>query len=123
MSKSDISTDFLTATDNRGPDMSSPDFDFYRPYFAHFDMTDAQKDEAILSVWRIMQNFVDRAFGDDPVQHIGRPEDKLPETDEAAPLSMVASKQNPSSMTIKASVCKQRGAKTRGSKSKKREEA
>ncbi len=46
-----------------------PDLDRYRHHVAHFDLDERQKTDLLLAVWRIMQSFVDRAFGDDPVQH------------------------------------------------------
>lgn len=48
----------------------SPDYEKYRPYVAHFDLSDAEKDELIHSVWLIMESFVDRAFGIDRDWHI-----------------------------------------------------
>lgn len=47
---------------------AGPDLGKYRRHVEHFDLTDAQKADLLLAVWRIMQSFVDRAFGDDPVQ-------------------------------------------------------
>lgn len=44
------------------------DIQKYRKHVEGFDLTDQEKDELIRVVRRIMQNFVDRAFGDDPVQ-------------------------------------------------------
>ena len=44
------------------------DIQKYRKHVEAFDLTDHQKDELIRVVQSIMQNFVDRAFGDDPVQ-------------------------------------------------------
>jgi len=46
----------------------SPDIEKYRKYVDHFDIPEAQKIEMIHIVWRMMQSFVERAFGDDPVQ-------------------------------------------------------
>ncbi len=45
-----------------------PDLQKYLPYVEAFDLTEAQKAELIHSVWSLMEGFVDRAFGDDPVQ-------------------------------------------------------
>ncbi|MEX0957589.1 MAG: hypothetical protein WDZ83_20535 [Rhizobiaceae bacterium] len=57
--------------------MSDIDLDKYRHHVDRFDLPEEQKKELLKAVWRIMQNFVDRAFGDDPVQHCmmleGRP--------------------------------------------------
>lgn len=52
------------------PSASGLDLSRYREHVAHLDMPDAAKDELLNVVWRIMGNFVDRAFGDDPVQHV-----------------------------------------------------
>jgi hypothetical protein len=40
----------------------------YRHHVAHMGMTPAQEHDVLDAVWRIMRSFVDRAFGDDPVQ-------------------------------------------------------
>jgi hypothetical protein len=54
----------------------------YRDHVAHLDMSEAAKDDLLNVVWRIMGNFVDRAFGDDPVQHVhetrARDEKRIP---------------------------------------------
>lgn len=57
--------------------MTYPDLSKYRPYVDHFDLTDAQKDDLLLTVWRIMQSFVDRAFGDDSVQQARRTSQRM----------------------------------------------
>lgn len=44
------------------------DIQKYRRHVEGFDLTDQEKDNLIRVVQSIMQNFVDRAFGDDPVQ-------------------------------------------------------
>lgn len=54
-----------------------PDLSKYRTYVDHFDLTDAQKDDLLLTVWRIMQSFVDRAFGDDSTQQARRSGQRL----------------------------------------------
>ncbi len=45
-----------------------PDIEKYRKYVNQFDLSEERKIELIHTVWRIMESFVDRAFGDDPVQ-------------------------------------------------------
>ena len=67
----------------------------YWHHVAHFDMPDDRKAELLFAVWRIMQSFVDRAFGDDPVQQAlhARHVDALPVTDESAGPSVVSSPQ------------------------------
>ena len=47
-----------------------PDIEKYRKYVDKFDLTEDQKVELIHTVWRIMESFVDRAFGIDSVQQI-----------------------------------------------------
>jgi hypothetical protein len=44
------------------------DLEKYRRHVAHLDMPQERKTELLHSVWNIMQSFVDRAFGHDPVQ-------------------------------------------------------
>lgn len=51
-------------------DALAPDLDRYRRHVEHFDLSEAQKTDLLHAVWRIMQSFVDRAFGDDPVQQV-----------------------------------------------------
>lgn len=50
----------------------TPDLQKYRPLVEEFDLTDAEKDELIHTVWQIMESFVDRAFGVDPTQQAVR---------------------------------------------------
>jgi len=47
-----------------------PDFEKYRPLLGDFDLSEAQKDDLLKAMWSIMDSFVDRAFGDDPVQQV-----------------------------------------------------
>ena len=44
------------------------DIEKYRPYVDHFDLSDEHKIELIHIVSRIMQSFVERAFGKSPEQ-------------------------------------------------------
>ena len=48
--------------------MSDIDLEKYRRHVANLDMPEERKTELLRAVWHIMQNFVDRAFGHDPVQ-------------------------------------------------------
>jgi hypothetical protein len=48
--------------------MTMPDIERYRAHVAGIDLPQSQKDEMILIVWRIMQDFVDRAYGTHPAQ-------------------------------------------------------
>ena len=45
-----------------------PDYERYWHHVDHLDMADANKHVLINIVFQAMQNHVDRAFGDDPVQ-------------------------------------------------------
>jgi hypothetical protein len=75
------------------PTASSPEPELarYRRHVEHFDLPEAKKDELLRAVWRMMKSFVDRAFGDDPVQHCLPHVDDRKETSEADSLSMVES--------------------------------
>lgn len=42
----------------------------YRPHLDGFDLTEAEKMELLQALWSIMGSFVERAFNDDPVQHV-----------------------------------------------------
>ena len=46
------------------------DLDKYRPYVDGFDLSEAQKDELIHTLWTIMEAFADQAFGLHPAQQI-----------------------------------------------------
>lgn len=43
----------------------------FRRHVDHFDMSDAQKNDLIHSVYYMLENAVARAFGDDPTQLSG----------------------------------------------------
>lgn len=45
-----------------------PDLERYRRYVDGFALSEQEKVELLRTVWRIMESFVDRAFGLDPVQ-------------------------------------------------------
>ena len=47
-----------------------PDYEKYRPLLGDFDLTDAQKDDLLITMWSIMDSFIDRKFGNDPVQQV-----------------------------------------------------
>lgn len=61
----------MTDADSRSLSRAASDTDLekYRRHIAHLDMPEERKTELLRAVWHIMQNFVDRAFGHDPVQH------------------------------------------------------
>ncbi|GAA4170809.1 hypothetical protein GCM10023069_29430 [Shinella granuli] len=71
------------------------DAEKYRHHVAHFDMPDDRKAELLFAVWQIMQSFVDRAFGDDPVQQVlrARHVDSLSIEDESAASSVIGSSE------------------------------
>lgn len=48
--------------------MSEVDLTKYRRHVEHLDLSDREKTELLAALWQIMESFVDRAFGDDPVQ-------------------------------------------------------
>lgn len=52
--------------------MSTPDFERYRRLIDEIDAPQEQKDEMIRVIRRIMQYFIDRAFGIIPAQKITR---------------------------------------------------
>ncbi len=60
----------------------SVDLDKYRRHVDHLDMTEERKTELLLSLYTIMRSFVDRAFGDDPVQQCRKHVDETQAKDE-----------------------------------------
>lgn len=42
----------------------------YREHVAHMGLDADQEKEILTTIYRMMGNFVDRAWGDDPVQHL-----------------------------------------------------
>ena len=47
--------------------MSLPDLEEFRPYMDGFNMTDEEKDEVTMALWKIAQHFVDQALGRAPL--------------------------------------------------------
>lgn len=47
-----------------------PNIEDYRQYVDRFDLSEEQKVELIETLWRIVQTFVDQAFGLLPVQQV-----------------------------------------------------
>lgn len=45
-----------------------PDFEKYRSYVDHFDLSENGKQELVNQVWAMMENAIDRAFQDEPSQ-------------------------------------------------------
>jgi hypothetical protein len=52
--------------------MGDVDLAKYRRHVDHLDMPENKKMELLGTLWQIAQNFVDRAFGDDPAQQVHR---------------------------------------------------
>lgn len=48
--------------------MSLPNLEKYRPHMDGFNMTDEEKDEVTMALWKIGQHFVDQARGRDHAQ-------------------------------------------------------
>lgn len=76
---------------------------FLDPYCRHLDHLDLGEDaktELLLCLWQIMGSFVDRAFGDDPVQHVlgavdrsdGKDTPVIPPVIESAPIQPTTDK-------------------------------
>lgn len=82
--------------------MSDIDLEKYRRHVAHLDMPEERKTELLRAVWHIMQSFVDRAFGDDPVQQALRAGDKSDTKDAPAEKTMLES-PDPSQQTARLS--------------------
>ncbi len=62
--------------DTGAPIPTALDIERYRHHVDHFDLPEARKVELLQAIWQMMQNFVDRAFGDDPVQHVRKAGDE-----------------------------------------------
>ena len=63
------------------------DLSRYRSHVVHLNLAPEREAELLVTVWHIMENFVDRAFGDDPVQHVH----EMRVMDEDGPAVMVGS--------------------------------
>ena len=64
------------------------DINKYRKYVDEFDLTEEQKVELLQTVWSIMENFVDTAFNQHPVEQC---HNRLPEKDLQGPVIQVKS--------------------------------
>lgn len=71
---------------------AAPDLSRYRAHVAHLDLPPDAEAELLRTVWRMMSNFVDRAFGDDPVQRSGRVVDRSLADASASPEKMLRSR-------------------------------
>jgi hypothetical protein len=67
----------------------------YRRHVDHFDLSETQKAELLLTVWQIMGSFVDRAFGDDAVQLARKDGDGSQGMDEAESPLVIECQDNP----------------------------
>lgn len=65
--------------------------DHYLEHIAHLDMPIAMKISLLSALHEIMRSFVDRAFGDDPVQLGEKDREKQNKSDTIAPLPVVNS--------------------------------
>lgn len=72
MNENNTASGCLPALGNAGPvaiSFSSEQvLDRYRSHVDHFDLSEKAKAELLMALWHMMGSFVDRAFGDDPVQ-------------------------------------------------------
>lgn len=64
-------------------------------YLGHLDLPLAAKIELLAALRLIMQSFVDRAFGDDPVQHVLGAGGNSTENDAAGARAVIGSSQLP----------------------------
>jgi hypothetical protein len=93
--------------------------DRYLVHVAHLDLALPLKIELIRALRGIMQSFVDRAFGDDPVQQALLPEGKSIQKDDPASTSVVESEPKPNNQDdLKGAFRKQVNAPARGRKKK-----
>lgn len=70
----------------------NPKYQKYRKHLEGYGLTEAQEEALIHTVYGIMGSFVDRAFGDDPVQQI----DITPANDDSQPVRDRVSSRKPS---------------------------
>ena len=75
---------------NLAPSATS-DLTQYLDHVAHLDMPVAMKIDLISALHEMMRSFVDRAFGDDPVQLAAQPRDNLNKNGAAESASVVKS--------------------------------
>lgn len=88
--------------DTVGQGAESDDFEKYLVHLAHLDMPLPMKIELIRVVGDIMQSFVDRAFGDDPVQQalgVDRSDNKISAPADSELLEFEKSKNNTHSLS------------------------
>lgn len=55
---------------------AAPDYSQYRDQLAHMHLAREQEDELLVTIWRMMDSFVNLAFSDDPVQHADAARDR-----------------------------------------------
>lgn len=68
---------------------AAPDLERYRSYIADLNLPREEETELLLVIYRMMGSFVNRAWGDDPVQHVH----EIRARDEKAIPPMVSSAQ------------------------------
>lgn len=76
------------------------DIQKYRKHVDNFDLSDQEKDELIRVVQSIMQNFIDRAFGDDPVQLCHNPDNSKDALAKPVVIDLVAREISRSDITL-----------------------
>lgn len=109
----------MEGTAGNGRAASPDDLESYLVHLAHLDMALPLKIELIRALRSIMQSFVDRAFGDDPVQQVVCLEGKSIEHDDPAAASVVKSGTKPSnSDNLKGAFRQQAKAPARARKKK-----
>lgn len=95
--------DMVPADGAAAPSPTTEEFEKYLVHLADLDMPLAMKIELIRTVGIMMQSFVDRAFGDDPVQMAKKPRDgrNKKDTERAPPVlnSQPDTQDNPKHLT------------------------
>ncbi len=79
-------------TDKKMDISSNPEFDVkkYQPYIDDFDLTDAQKQELLQTLWSIMVDFVDIGFEVDVVQALFKNQNDVSSNSEGDDLKIIS---------------------------------
>lgn len=87
------------------------DLSRYRRHVDHLDLPEDRKAELLRAIYQIMQNFVDRAFGDDPVQLVRKDGDENHPPRETRAQRVVSSQHhnNPGETALTAAFAKRAG--------------
>ncbi len=88
------------------------DIQLYMPLVARLDLTEAEKEHMIRTVWGIMESYVDQAFGVHPVQLCREQKAK---NDLRKPLRQIESKKPKQSLKNKPRTTHQRLSKRKAS--------